>query len=183
MHKDHSISQESFDGLLAWLDQNRERAGEKYEAIRSRLIKIFACRGCGEADALADETIDRVIRKVASLTGAYTGDPALYFYGVANKVYLEYLRRPAPRPPVLPEPAADEQEYACLESCIERLPPAHRELILQYYQDCGRAKITRRTGLAQKLGVAPNALRIRAYRLRATLHACVEECLKSQAAG
>src|SRR5882762_2150995 len=96
MKKKWAITQEAFDGLLGWLDTNRDQAAQKYEKIRTRLIKIFICRGCGEADDLADETINRVTAKVDSIANSYTGDPALYFYGVAQKVHLEYLRsRPA----------------------------------------------------------------------------------------
>src|SRR5262245_44374262 len=39
--KDRSVSREAFDLMLAWLDSDRERAGQKYEEIRYRLIKIF----------------------------------------------------------------------------------------------------------------------------------------------
>ena len=54
------LTQEDFDRLLRWLDANLEAAGKEYEAIRQRLIKIFARRGCSEAEDLADETINRV---------------------------------------------------------------------------------------------------------------------------
>src|SRR5712692_5852224 len=100
MKRDYAINQESFDGLLGWLDTNREQAAQKYEKIRTSLIKIFTCRGCGEADDLADETINRVTAKVDIIASSYSGDPALYFYGVAQKVHLEYLRSR----PVLQDP-------------------------------------------------------------------------------
>src|SRR4051794_16211659 len=96
MNREQNITQESFDRLLEWLDADRERAGYRYEAIRRRLITIFTCRGCREAEALADETINRVTIKLPEIADAYVGDPALYFYGVAQKVHLEYLRK---RPP------------------------------------------------------------------------------------
>ena len=50
--------QEMFDRFLFWLDPNREEAAIKYEAIRRKLIKIFTCRGCIDAEDLADVTID-----------------------------------------------------------------------------------------------------------------------------
>ena len=58
MNKDWILTQESFDALLNWLDPRREEAGQKYEDIRLRLIKIFTCRGCLEPEDLADETIN-----------------------------------------------------------------------------------------------------------------------------
>ncbi len=132
MKKNWVVTPQAFDSLLGWLDQDREQAGEKYEKIRLRLIKIFTCRGCAEADDLADETINRVTAKVAELISKYTGDPALYFYGVAQKVHLEYVRT-KPVMHELPQTsrardlkdleATDEleQEYACLERCMQEL--------------------------------------------------------------
>src|SRR5687767_5895715 len=90
------VTQQAFDRLLDWLDADRDSAGSKYERIRVRLIKIFTCRGCGEADDLADETINRVTAKLGDIVESYSGDPALYFYGVAQKVHLEYLRKKPP---------------------------------------------------------------------------------------
>ena len=180
MNKEWVITQEAFDGLLAWLDPDRDRAAQKYETVRTRLIKIFACRGCGEADDLADETINRVTAKLNEIVDTYVGDPALYFYGVANKVYLEYLRkRPAVESPPLRESSDDlEAEYACLEKCMDQLPRESRRLVLEYYQDEKRAKIERRRKLAEELGIAVNALRIRAHRIRQQLQQCVQVCVE-----
>lgn len=194
MNKEWVLTQEAFDKLLDWLDPNREQAGKRYETIRSRLIKIFTCGGCNEAEDLADETINRVTSKVQEMAESYIGDPALYFYGVANMVHREYLRRkpdPVTLPPkgipmVLPtEDISDEieQEYECLEECIQRLLPDERELVLQYYREDKRAKIDYRKELAQRLGIGLNALRIRAHRIRATLQQCVQGCLEQKAAG
>jgi len=93
MSKEIVITQEGFNTLLSWLDRNRETAGQKYEKIRRRLIRIFYGRGCFEAEELADETINRVIRKLPQLLDDYAGEPALYFYGVANNIYQEWLRK------------------------------------------------------------------------------------------
>jgi DNA-directed RNA polymerase specialized sigma24 family protein len=184
MNKDWVLTQESFDALLDWLDPVREEAGRKYEEIRLRLIKIFACRGCYEPEDLADETINRVSKKLKEIQGTYSGDPARYFYGVGNKVHLEYLRRrPVPTPPP-PLEASDEieKEYDCLERCILELTPNNRLLVLQYYQDEKRAKIDHRRNLADQLGIAVNALRIRACRIRAALQKCVQSCVNEKPA-
>ena len=179
-----ALTQESFDSLLAWLDADRERAGRRYEEIRRRLIKILACRGCHDPEDLADEAINRVAGKVGEVAKGYSGDPALYFYGVANKVHLESTRRkPASLPP-RSEPPSDEieREHECLESCIRRLAPGSRALVIEYYQDEKGARIERRQAMAEQLGIALNALRIRAHRIRATLRECVQECVAHQAA-
>jgi len=176
-----AITQVAFDSLLAWLDSDREQAGSKYEHIRRGLIKIFTCRGRPDAEDLADETINRVTLKASDVAKDYVGDPALYFYGVAQKVFLETLRRPQTAafnlPPAPAKTEDVELEYECLEHCMEKLTPRNRELVIEYYQDEKRATINRRKRLAESLGVARNALRIRAYRIRATLQQCVQECV------
>jgi len=94
--KHHALQQEDFDRLLHWLDPDDERAGIIYEQIRWRLIAILASRGCRTPEDLADETIDRVARRVIEIRDAYTGDQANYFLGVMNNVHHEYLKRPEP---------------------------------------------------------------------------------------
>jgi DNA-directed RNA polymerase specialized sigma24 family protein len=179
MKKDWTFTQESFDALLSWLDPDREQAGLKYEEIRRRLLKLFTCRGCYEAEDLADETINRVSGRLKEIENTFVGDPARYFYGVANKVHLEFQRRkhlPVPPPPVVHD-GDIEQEYDCLEQCMQRLTPENRALVLQYYQEEKKAKIDHRRQLAEQLGIALNALRIRAHRIRASLQECVQSCV------
>ena len=183
MSGESDLSQEAFDRLLAWLNPDRALAGEKYEEIRRRLIKIFTCRGCTCPEVLADETINRVARKVQEIAATYVGDRSLYFYGVARNVHLEFVRkRPAPEPPPIPEPCPEsEQEYECLERCMQNLSSSNRDLILQYYQEEKQAKIDHRNELARRLRIGLNALRIQVYRIRVRLQKCVVECLKQAA--
>ncbi|HET6975095.1 MAG TPA: sigma-70 family RNA polymerase sigma factor [Pyrinomonadaceae bacterium] len=180
MNKNWSLSQEAFDALLDWLDSDREQAGIKYEQIRSRLIKIFAGRGCVDPEELADETINRVTSKLPEIQNEFTGDRARYFFGVANKVYLEYLRRKTPQPPPLsPDDSRQaELEYRCLEHCVDRLSEEDRALLLKEYGAKGRTQAERRKALAEELGISLNALRIRVYRIRASLKECVEKCIQ-----
>ncbi len=180
MKKNWVLSQEAFDKLLDWLDSDREQAGIKYEEIRRRLIKIFTGRGCEDSEDLADETINRVTSKLDEIKLEFQGDRARYFYGVANKVLMEY-QRPKPSPPPTPSPSdstRSEQESRCLEDCIAGLSEENRYLLLEYYGAEGKDKIEKRKRLAKKLGIAPNALRIRAYRIRLALQQCVEKCIE-----
>lgn len=179
MNKSWVLSQEQFDALLNWLAPDREQAGQKYEEIRTRLIKIFTCRGCYEPEDLADETINRVISRLHAIHDQFKGDCSKYFYGVANKVHLEYLRRKQLQHTPVPETDSNriEVEYKCLEDCLERLSTENRNLVLQYYQLERKARIDQRKALAKELGIKLNALRIRAHRIRATLQQCVQECL------
>ena len=179
MNKNWSLSQEAFDALLDWLDSDRELAGTKYEQIRSRLIKIFTGRGCVDPEELADETINRVTSKLKEIQNEFTGDQARYFFGVANKVYLEYLRRKMPQPPPPPSDSGRaELEYRCLERCIERLSEEDRALLLKEYGAKGRTQAERRKVLAEELGISLNALRIRVYRIRVGLKECIEKCIQ-----
>src|SRR4051794_1950774 len=124
MRTNVSLTKEQFDRLLAWLDLDPERAGEKYEAIRRRLITIFINRQCLEAEDLADETINRVAYKVIELKDNYLGDPARYFYGVAKKVFLEHQRRRDQHiqpPPPIASGEELETSLACLDECLAKL--------------------------------------------------------------
>jgi DNA-directed RNA polymerase specialized sigma24 family protein len=182
MNKDWFLSQEAFDALLKWLDSDREQAALKYEDIRKRLIKIFTGRACAEAEDLADETINRVTSKLDELGPEFEGDRGRYFYGVANKVYLEFRRKKSPQPPLLtpPDPNQVELEFRCMEHCIETLSDENRYLLLRYYGADGSTKVEQRKRLAEELGIAPNALRIRAYRIRVSLQDCMEKCIKDE---
>lgn len=173
------MSPESFEALLCWLDPDRERAGLKYEQIRSGLINFFTGRGHCEAEDLADETINRVISRLHEVGNQITGERSRYFFGVARKVQLEYLRRKIPQAQQdsNTDSAQVELEYRCLEECMDKLSPENRKLVLRYYEADGREKIEKRKLLAEELGVAPNALRIRAYRIRAALQKCLEQCV------
>lgn len=177
------MNQDDWDRFLAWLHPDRDKAARKYEEIRRRLIKMLESRGCTEAEDLTDDTFDRVARKVPEIAKTYVGDPALYCHGVARNVLYEWIRRPKPPmpPPVPPPDDSLEKELrdACLEECMKELPPDDQRVAREYYTGDGRAKIERRQKLAEELG-GSNALRIRMYRIRATLHPCICKCLKKK---
>jgi len=172
---------DAFDKLLGWLDADREEAGKKYEKIRLRLIKIFACRGCTEPDRLADETIDRVMSKIDWLVENYVGDPTLYFCGVARYVLKEDVRdraKPNALPPVaVIEDEAEKREYECLDQCMEKQSERNQMLLLTYYEGEAQTKIVNRRKLAEGLGITLRALRLRVYHIRLQLRDCMEVCL------
>jgi DNA-directed RNA polymerase specialized sigma24 family protein len=183
--KEWELTEQTFSKFLAWLSPDPNQAGQLYEDIRRRLIKVFVCRGCTCPEDLTDETINRVIRKVQEIGDNYVGDPALYFYGVAHNIYHEYARqRPVPAVPPAgpPDDPNSEQEYTCLEKCIGNLPARSRDLVLEYYREEKHAKIDLRRHLAERLGIPLNALRIRACRIRNILEDCVSKCLQGQPA-
>lgn len=187
----NNLTHEAFAQLLAWLSPDREDAGRKYEQIRRGLIKIFSCRGCVVPEELADETINRVTTKIGQIAAKYTGDPARYFYAVADKIQLEYQRKarqlavPLPRDfPATKEIAGEtEAKYECLERCMDQLPKHSRELILVYYghENGGKEKIVKRKQLAEAMGIPASALWLRAHRIRESLKKCVGDCFRSRA--
>jgi DNA-directed RNA polymerase specialized sigma24 family protein len=173
-------NKEDFEKLLRWLDTDRDRAGEKYEKIRLRLIRIFTLRGCGDVEDLADETINVVASKIDWLIETFKGDPALFFYGVAKNIYHEHFKK---KPPPVPAPPPDvtrvEQECECLEECLkQQLTVTDRQLVLRYHEKEKQEKIRLRKQIAIELGITLNALRIRVHHIHARLRPCIEQCLQ-----
>ena len=183
MAKETVITQENFDLLLVWLDPNREIAAQKYEKIRRRLIRVFTGRGCYEAEELADTTFNRITEKLPQIADGYTGEPTLYFYGVGDKIHLEWLRNQKKiNSSDLPEAdsrdqSAIETEYELLEHCLDKLPADQRRLIVEYYRKERIAKIENRRILAKDFGITTNALQVKASRIRAQLKECLRKNL------
>ena len=173
-------TKENFDKLLLWLDSDRNTAGTKYERIRYKLIRIFACRGCCDAEDLADKSVDVVTSKVDWLIENYEGNPALYFYAVAKKIYLESIKKkPLPNPPPpTPDPAEVEQVHDYLDDCLQELPRAESDLALRYHVGEKHEKIRNRKALADELKISRNALRIKVCHIHARLRPCIQECLE-----
>jgi hypothetical protein len=173
-------TKEAFDRLLRWLDPDLEKAGEKYEKIRLRLIRVFACRGGCEAEDLADETFNVVLSKIDWLSANYVGDPALYFYGVAKKIHSKSKSLPNPPPPG-PDPEPDiERVCGYLDDCLDVLRSAERDLVLRYHQGEKQEKIQNRKKLAAELKISRNALRIKVCHIHSRLRECVERRLQEQ---
>lgn len=176
---------EAFEKLLRWLDPDRDKAGEKYEKIRRRLIAIFSSRGCCDTDDLADRTINVVLSKTEWLLANYVGDPAIYFYAVAKKIYLEDLKKKPPPvvPPPDPPPPEVEQLSDYLDDCLDQLPFGERDLILRYHQFEKREKIQNRKKLAAELQLSRNALRIKVCHIHSRVKGCIELRLRQQPLG
>ncbi|HYV04049.1 MAG TPA: sigma-70 family RNA polymerase sigma factor [Blastocatellia bacterium] len=170
---DWLIDEASFERLLHWLDPDLEMAAQQYEIIRRKLIMFYSSRRCFFAEDLADETFNRVARRLSQIKEHYIGNPQNYFFGVARKIYLEYLRSSSVQKslsflelPSLPSANHEAEElFAHLDECLDQLPPKDRELILTYYQRNGRDKIDNRKMLADELGISISALRIRVHRI------------------
>ena len=180
-----TLTQEAFDKLLLALGDNRESGSQKYLEIRSNLTRFFEWRGCSFPEDHADETINRIAKKVAE--GEEILNPSGYAMGVARLLLLEIIKGRQREQAALNEigTASDvyvesddgESRLQCLNSCLLSLSGDNRELILQYYQGEKGDKIQNRKKLMESLGIPVNTLRMRALRLRERLQECVEGCL------
>ena len=183
--KDWELTEESFNLFLSWLSADRDTAGRKYEDIRRRMILILECRGCTQGEEVADEAINRFIRRLPELIKTYKGDPFPYILVIARNIQHEFEKKK-----VLPLPdnielsadpveidEADQLVHDCLDKCLGLLEGQSRDLLLDYYLNDKQKKIDFRRRLAKQLGIAVNALRIRVHRLRRSVHTCMNKCL------
>jgi hypothetical protein len=129
--------------FLRRLDEDSEKAGQKYEALRSRLITMFRCRGLLDPAGLTDEAIDRIVK---GLEREEIQDIFAYAAGVARHVASEAFRRPSPvslaevQEPRQKQSFDDSQEAEtdrrldCLKDCINTLNESDRYLISNWYE-------------------------------------------------
>jgi DNA-directed RNA polymerase specialized sigma24 family protein len=184
------MTAEGLARLLARLDPDAERAALAYERLRRALLKFFDWRGVWPPEECADQTIDRLIRKLEEQT--VVSDVQNYAYGIARLVLLERRRQPmlasideaSHLVSVAASPAdegdeRDERLHGCLERCLAAMPEEHRSLVLGYYEGERHAKISNRRHLAATLGLSENALRSRVQRLRDRLERCVLGCIST----
>jgi DNA-directed RNA polymerase specialized sigma24 family protein len=178
-------AQQNFYRFLQWLSPDIDEAGRRHNEIHASLMRVFASRGCDRPEELADETLERVVRKIDVVAPGYQGNPAAYVYGVGKRVFWGYTRsrrvpvRCAPERLSAPSTGDPELErrHACLERCLDELPSEDRDLILQYY--CGErsGKAENRQRLAESTCVSQQALRKRTQRIRERLKSTLLERL------
>lgn len=190
--KQWTLDADAFEKLLAVFDPDRERAAERYELVRAKLISFFEYRGARDAEDLADETLNRVARRLAEGVVVSAAEVRNYVFGVARNVLREVWSAPAKSQPLDELPAAlephvdprverdagEEARLECLGRCIATLTEEDERLIRQYHAGDGRTRVDGRRSLAEQLGIEINALRIRAYRIRRELEHCMNRCLK-----
>ncbi len=199
LKKNWTLTEGAFQQLLRWLDEGASTGGARYIEIRRRLVQYFDRRGCAASDELADETLNRAARKLAEVGTIENVAPPQYCYVLAKFVFLEYIRRPGHKESSFDDTtrsaglrakvtiayegeagAAElERNLGQLGRCLKKLPAPDQELIIQYYEGDKRAKIEKRSRLAEQFGVTLNALSIRACRIRNKL----EECVRKSGAG
>jgi len=188
---ERELTSQAFVRLLERLGDDEEQAAQKYEDLRHTLIRSFEWRGAPFPEEHADETFNRLARKLDE--GVEIRNVSEYAYSVARLVWLEALKgdhkRNTPLDEIQHEPVAidtlsekaeKEVRLNCLDDCLDALPPDSRDLIMEYYVDEKRGRIDRRRDLAQRLGLRRDALANRSQRLRDKLEQCVTRCLKKK---
>lgn len=199
LKKDWEATPEAFEMLLKWLDSDRNIAGEKYEKIRQKLVKLFKWRNCQPEEEYADITINRVTRRIYEGAPVEVEKPYLYFHGTALNVIREFWRKqqkykkediekfqtlesneinPEQKIDQEFEETKEKQKSDCMRDCLAKLSADKRDLITKYHHG-ERIKDVRKR-LAEKMGVKMNVLRIRACRIRTTLQNCAETCVKEK---
>ena len=190
--KNWTLNPNAFRKFLAWLDDGKDSAGQKYVEMRQRLVSFFDRKNCLSPDELADETLNRVARRLEEEGSITSESPAKYCYIVARFVFMESLRgmdkNSVPLDEILHQKLAvgetekeelevKEKMLNCLEQCTGKLEPDNRRMIIRYYFGEEKVKIQNRRALAEHLGVTVNALSIRACRVRDKLEVCVGKCV------
>ncbi len=181
MKRERDPTPEELGKLLAWFDPDPDEAGRKFNLIHTRLIKLFAARGCIDPESLADEVMNRVAVRIDTIIQNYP-DPLRCCQGFVENVFREYWRdrqkelNVKPPPPPTP-PEQDETEDTCLEQCLETLTRPERDLFERYFGGERQGRIAARKRLAAALQLTANALRIRAHHLRKEMHLCIVKCV------
>lgn len=189
--KNWAITSSAFQRLLDWLDEGENSDGQNYLEMRQRLVDYFDRKNCPTPDEFADETLNRVTRRLEEEGAIESETPAKYCYITARFVFMEFLRgtdrakvqidEVLDQKLVAPAAVNEEKELkekmlTCLEHCTDQLEPANREIIIGYYFGEERVKIENRRALAQNFGISVNALSVRACRIRDRLETCVGKC-------
>ena len=177
------LTQEALDGLLAVLHDDRDSAAERYERLRAKLIKFFAWERCESPEDCADETVNRVAKRVSE--GERLANADGYFYGVARMLVRESGVAAKRKARVVEDEEDPETTAAleCLEGCLRAMPQEQSDFIIEYYECDQRRRIETRRRIALRLQLPVNAVRSRALRLREEMEGCVRTCLAKKVDG
>jgi len=191
----NNLTREQFEKFLTALDSDRTQAAKKYEILRRKLLKLFERRQCIQTEELADETLDRLAKRLAAEP---IQDVSLFACGIARKIYFEARRKTGRLISIeecyghedlmaggdteqnITTVLANAQDLGCLTKCLAALPLECHELILEYYRGEKRVRIEQRKALARKRGISMEALRSEASRVRDRLRNCVTRCLSQR---
>jgi DNA-directed RNA polymerase specialized sigma24 family protein len=185
-----------FEQFLLSLDQDRDRAAEKYEALRHRLIKFFVWNNSSRAEELADHTLVILERKTQS---ERIGNAWGYALAIARNVQLEASEEARRTMAVEDLPRGEDSlvdpqdndrgvteeidgviRAKCLKDCLDKLSADDHMVAIEYYRAGDDKLKTNRKRLAEIMDITRNALAVRAIRIRERLEKCVLACLENR---
>ncbi len=193
--------QDVLETLLSWLSPDKDQAGQLYERLRRKLVELFARRGVPTLfwHELADETLDRIGRKLAEGETIHNPEPMAYAFGVSQFVLSEFWRRQRRRvgaetqlddlsPRDLIEIAAKdglreegqekELRLECMDAALKTLQPEDESLMRACHHDDLRQQTANRRQAAERLNWEENSLRVHLHRIRLTLQRKVRACIE-----
>jgi DNA-directed RNA polymerase specialized sigma24 family protein len=154
----------------------------EHERLRWRLLAFFESHGSLGPGRDADETLDRLARKLGE--GHVIRDVPAYVRGLARDVLREASGRARREEGgrerlrgLPPSPAPDGRLWDCFDRCLGSLEPERAELLLAYYSAARRSTRAWRAELAASRSLSPQALRIRVFRAREALRESLARCL------
>ena len=178
-----TIGPDDLELLLAWLGSDRELAGKAYLRLHRKLTMFFSGRKCGPAaEQLADDTLDRVIKKLQTDPSLADANRSAYVFGVAWKILQEHQRKPIQvelskeHADPKDEPP-DAERMGLLSRCVAQLTEEDRKVIADYYEHEKRERIEGRRRTATDLQKSQGALRVKVFRIRSKLRRYMEEYL------
>lgn len=196
LKKDWVLNAEAFEKLLFSFDADQEKASERYEDIRRRLIRQFRASQSQIPEEQADEVFNRTARKIYEEDFVLDKEnPYPYFHQVARYILLEQQRHSRRRILGLDDLSASEEPFYNPEEVLARFSEKMRdEAGLNSLRECRRslsrkeldildrydsAKGKHRQELAKETGKTVNALKISINRIRKKLIDCAKKKLKS----
>jgi DNA-directed RNA polymerase specialized sigma24 family protein len=179
------LTKAEFDRFLFILHPNPERAGEEYVFLWQRLLTFFQSRSCLAPDELADETLNRVAKKIAG--GEEPRSISAYSHGFAKNVWLEHLKKPGtnrgslddipPTPSLTLDEISRKERQNCFEKCLREIPVNEAQMLVEYWYHEDRPNRDIRREMAERLEISPTALRIRICRIKSKVDECIKKCL------
>ena len=179
------LGPEALEGLLARLAPDRDAAAGEYGRLHRGLVAFFESHGSLEPGGDADETLDRLARKLRE--GHVIRDVPAYVHGLARNVLREAWRRARREEgarevlrSLPPPPSPDGWLWDCFDRCLAELEPERAELLVAYYSAARISNRAWRVEMAASRGLSLNALRIRVFRAREALRERLALCLAGE---
>lgn len=185
------LTKDQYDRLLEWLDSDRDIAGARLLQICASLSRLFLLKGALESDALIDETVNRVAKRIETLYPELPENPEAVFWGFARNVFREYVKElkkirtlsetESLRSDGDPEGSGQiESNYGCLEDCLAELGHEDSEMMRDYFTYDPGTRSNVRQAIADRMSISLGNLQVRVFRTREILKNCIKNCISEK---